>query len=143
MTILKDALTVGITSREAVFDGNLAVRPCNRPIRRALGLRETGKLEARLPTFTSPDVQQLYKKINHIAVHRLPVESLDALHRAWHAGTYEKDMKKLSNEFSYIWEDAMEERRPVSNPDSRLLIKGEDEYYSTDLFWELGSHRAL
>jgi hypothetical protein len=112
MASLVDALTPGITSRQRIFDANLRSYPSNKPIRRALGLREVGRSEATLPKFACPEVRRLYQRIDRIAVDRLPVYSIDALHQAWHAGTYKDEIREVAVAFSKIWKDALNVRRP-------------------------------
>jgi hypothetical protein len=143
--MLKDVLAVATASRTIVFERHLKSTSghLNRPIRRALGLREVGKVGASWPTFVSPDVQRLYKEVNRIAVELLPHDNIEDLDRAWSEGTYQRVFEDLSEGFGYLWTDPMEKRRVASNPASRLLTKGEDEHYMTDLFWELDHHRRL
>lgn len=141
MASLVRALTVGTTSRALIFEANLdQMAPANKPVRQALGLRE---LTIRRPNFVSVEAQLLYEDINHLATKRLPVNSRDALHQAWHAGTFKKDIEGILAKYSNIWSECQPNRDIALNPDSHLYVAGEVEYYTTDLFPELRKHHEL
>lgn len=142
MAELVKALTAGTATRDSIWKANLCKsHPVNRPIRRALGLREIGSLTQ--PKFASAEVDALYKEIQRIATQHLPVSDLNALRLAWYAGTFTNHVSHLLPRFGKLWSAPMEERRLASCATSPLLVAGEDHFCNTDLFWSLRTHREL
>lgn len=137
--------TVGVetATRDLILSDNLGTSNAfNKPIREALGFREIGI--GTHPKFVSSHISHLYKELDNLAKERLPLDDLDGILRAWRERALESLIVNLLEKYgSKIWGDAMDKRCPLSNPRSQLLIEGDSEFYTTDLFYECSNHRAL
>lgn len=141
----KEAWKIETATRDVIYNENISkLRPDNKSILRALGFREIGNANASKPKFKSVDVQRLYSRVNNLAVYRLPVDDIEKLRHSWkEAKLLKTEIEDLLKEYGpKIWGVAMNMRRRSTNVDSFLFVDGEDELYSTDLFYELGPHRA-
>lgn len=130
---LKEALGQRTTSRDLIKSVSFErTTSHNRAIRQALGLRDDG---GRRPKFNSDTVKALYKQLEPAAM-GLAVDSPQRLLQAWDNQVFTGAVTRVANEFGpKIWIDAMDKRYPnIEN--SQLLVRGEQEYCTQDLFWE-------